>query len=86
LSFLPNLTYHGGWRAQVEGVRVARQARGLGVGRALLEWALERARERGCVLLQLTSDKRRPDALEFYLSLGFEPSHEGFKLRLTGAG
>lgn len=32
--------------------------------------------------VQLTSDKRRADAIRFYESLGFEASHEGLKLPL----
>lgn len=80
LTFIPYLTYRGGWRALIEGVRVAADQRGGGVGRALFEWAIERARERGCHLVQLTSDKQRPDAIRFYESLGFRASHEGMKL------
>ncbi len=49
---------------------------------AMLRWAIERARERGCRLVQLTTDKRRPDALRLYESLGFQATHEGLKLRL----
>ena len=48
----------------------------------MIEWAIGQAREHGCGLVQLTSDKRRPDALRFYESLGFTASHEGFKLPL----
>ena len=54
--------------------------RGHGIGRQMMLWAHERGRARGCVLAQLTSDKRRPDAHRFYRSLGYEQSHEGFKL------
>lgn len=86
LSFLPHLTYEGRWRAQIEGVRVAREHRSRGVGRMMLEAAVERARTRGCHLVQLTTDRRRPEALEFYLDLGFEASHQGLKLHLDGAG
>lgn len=82
LSFLPGLSHRGAWRAQIEGVRVAASARGGGVGRRLFEYAIERARARGCRLVQLTSDKRRVDAQRFYVGLGFEATHEGFKLRL----
>lgn len=82
LSFLPNLTYRGGWRAQIEGVRVARDARGRGVGAALILHALARAREKSCVLVQLTSDRKRPEAIRFYQRLGFVASHEGMKLHL----
>lgn len=80
LTLIPHLTYRGGWRAQVEGVRVASGFRGQGVGRRLLSWAIEHSRERGCHLVQLTTDKARPEAIAFYRSLGFEPSHEGMKL------
>ncbi len=84
LSFIPHLTYVGGWRAQVEGVRVAKAYRSRGVGRALFEYAIREAAERGCHLVQLTTDRRRPDALRFYIELGFELSHHGLKLHLTG--
>jgi GNAT superfamily N-acetyltransferase len=82
LTFIPYLTYRGGWRALVEGVRVVAQMRSRGVGRRLFEWAIERARERGCHMIQLTSDKSRAEAIRFYESLGFVASHEGMKLHL----
>lgn len=80
LSFLPYLTYQGGWRAQIEAVRIRADKRGLGLGKAFFTWAIQRAKARGAHVLQLTSDKKRPDALRFYESLGFRASHEGFKL------
>lgn len=82
LTFIPYLTYQGGWRALIEGVRVATSHHGQGLGRELIQWAIARAREHGCHLVQLTSDKCRPDALHFYASLGFVASHEGMKLHL----
>lgn len=82
LTFIPYLTYQGGWRALIEGVRVASEFRAQGIGRTMLQWAIDRARQRGCHLLQLTTDKARPDALRFYESLGFTASHEGMKLHL----
>ena len=83
LTFVPSITYRGGWRALIEGVRVASPARSTGIGRRMFAWAIERARIRGCRLVQLTTDKRRPDAIRFYESLGFVASHEGMKLVLT---
>ena len=83
LTYLPSLTYQGSWRMQIEGVRIAEEWRSQGVGRKMFEWAIARARARGCRLVQLTSDKKRPDALRFYGSLGFAASHVGFKLRLN---
>ena len=80
LTFIPSLTYEGGWRALVEGVRVERRGRSQGVGKALFAWAIARAREHGCVMIQLTTDKSRPAAKRFYEGLGFVASHEGMKL------
>jgi len=86
MTFIPSLTYRGAWRALVEGVRVAAPFRSTGVGRHLLLRAIQRARERGCHMLQLTSDKRRADAIRFYESLGFVASHEGMKMHLPLVG
>ena len=82
LSFIPGLTRRGMWRGQIEGVRVAAEERGSGVGRAMLEWAVGECRKRGCGLVQLTSDKRRSGTQSFYEALGFRPTHEGYKLSL----
>ena len=82
LTFIPYLTYQGSWRALIEGVRVASSARGQGIGRALFEWAVGRARERGCHVVQLTTDKTRSETKRFYESLGFQATHEGMKLHL----
>ena len=82
LSFLPGLSRGGALRAQVEGVRVAASGRGRGLGEAMLRWCAEEARRRGAVLVQLTTDSRRPDAHRFYERLGFVASHVGMKLEL----
>ncbi len=82
LTFTPYLTHQGGWRATIEGVRVHARHRGSGVGRELFLWAIEQARAHGCHVIQLTTDKQRPDARRFYESLGFMASHEGMKLKL----
>ncbi len=82
LTFIPYLTYQGGWRALIEGVRVASEFRSKGIGREMLQWAISRVRKRGCHVLQLTTDKARPEAIRFYESLGFTASHEGMKLHL----
>ncbi len=82
ISFIPGLSRTGMWRAQIESVRVAQSLRGKGSGRMMIEWAIARARDRKCGLVQLTTDKSRPEALKFYQSLGFTASHEGMKLNL----
>ncbi|MBT8400992.1 MAG: GNAT family N-acetyltransferase [Rhodothermia bacterium] len=83
LTFIPHLTYTGGWRAQIEGVRIDAALRSTGVGRTMLEWAIERARERGCHVVQLTTDRLRHEAKRFYEGLGFEATHDGMKLHLN---
>ncbi len=82
LTFIPYLTHQGSWRALIEGVRVDASVRSHGVGQRMFTWAIERARERGCRLVQLPTDKTRPDALRFYQRLGFVATHEGMKLLL----
>lgn len=82
ISFIPGLSRLGMWRGQIESVRIASHARGESLGRSMLDWAIETCRERGCALVQLTSDKQRPDAIRFYESLGFSASHEGLKRAL----
>jgi GNAT superfamily N-acetyltransferase len=80
LSFIQYLTYQGGIRAQIEAVRIKKDQRGTGLGTKMFEWAIERAKERNAHVLQLTTDKKRPQALKFYKKLGFMESHEGMKL------
>jgi len=82
LTFIPYLTHTGSWRCLIEGVRIAKNFRAKGLGSRFIKWAIARASERNCGIVQLTSDKQRPDALRFYESLGFVASHEGFKLKL----
>ncbi|WP_298541250.1 GNAT family N-acetyltransferase [uncultured Aquimarina sp.] len=80
LSFIQYLTYRGGIRAQIEAVRIRKDQRGLGIGKTMFEWAINRAKERNAHLLQLTTDKKRPKAIKFYENLGFKATHEGMKM------
>lgn len=82
LTFIPGISRNGASRLLVEAVRVDSALRGQGIGRLMMEHAHERGRARGCALAQLTSDKQRPEAHRFYRNLGYEQSHEGFKLPL----
>lgn len=84
VTFIPYLTFRGGWRAQVEAVRTASTRRGEGLGRQLLEWAIEAAVKQGCHLIQLTTNSGRDEARRFYESLGFQATHAGMKLYLDG--
>jgi len=82
LTFIQYLTYKGGIRAQIEGVRIRKDCRGMGIGKALIEWAIDKAKQNKAHVVQLTTDKKRPNAIKFYEELGFTPTHEGMKLHL----
>jgi ribosomal protein S18 acetylase RimI-like enzyme len=82
LTLIPGLSRLGMTRAQIESVRIGRSYRGKGLGEDMFRHAIALAREAGCGLVQLTTDKSRPDAHRFYERLGFVASHEGMKLTL----
>jgi len=80
LLIVPNLSHHGLPWAVVENVVTDRRFQRKGIGRLMMEYAINRAREAGCYKLQLASSKTREDAHRFYESLGFEASAHGFRL------
>ncbi|NVK25745.1 MAG: GNAT family N-acetyltransferase [Gammaproteobacteria bacterium] len=82
ITFIPYLTHIGSWRCLIEGVRIHEEFRGRGFGEQMFEYAIAQARNKGCRMVQLTSDKQRPAAIRFYEKLGFKATHEGFKLVL----
>ncbi len=82
LTVIPGLSRGGALRGQVEAVRVRSDLRGRGIGEAMLRWAVDELRSRGCAVAQLTTDKRRLDGHRFYARLGWANSHEGFKMQL----
>ena len=82
LIFLPSVSYQGGLRAQVESVRVDKRFQSQGIGSEMMKWSMERARQRGAHIVQLTTHKTRLDAHRFYERLGFKGTHVGMKIRL----
>ncbi len=58
LTYIPYLPHVGSWRCLIEGVRIDEKH--------MFEYAIQKARTRGGKLVQLTSDKQRPDAIHFY--------------------
>lgn len=79
LTILAGLSRQGARRALVESVRVDASLRGQGFGAALMAECEARARAAGAVMLQLTTDKSRLRAHDFYERLGFQASHLGMK-------
>ena len=82
LTFIQYLTHQGSIRAQIEAVRTSSSFRNQGIGKKVFEYLINRAKEKDCIMLQLTTDKQRPDAIRFYESIGFTATHEGMKLKL----
>lgn len=82
LTFLPGLSSVGAWKGLIEAVRVAADRRGQGVGAKMVAHAIAQCRARGCIVVQLATNKRRMDAHRFYERLGFVATHEGYKLAL----
>lgn len=82
LTFTPSISFQGGKRCTVESVRVDDKHRGKGIGREMMLWAIERAKQKGCISMQLTTNNDRTDAHRFYANLGFSSTHLGMKLKL----
>lgn len=82
LTFIPGLSRKGSTRCVIEAVRIRSDQRSGGLGSDMLRHAIAEARDRGCAMVQFTTDKSRADAHRFYERLGFEQSHYGYKLTL----
>ena len=82
LTIMPSLTFIGSPRMQIEAVRIAAKHRGQGIGRSMFEQAISYAKAHHISIVQLSTNKARPEAKRFYTKLGFQASHEGMKLLL----
>lgn len=83
LTLMPSLTFQGSLRMNIEAVRVSSSLRGQGIGQWMLKKAMELAQVKGCKIIQLTTNKKRLQALKLYEKMGFEKTHEGMKLLLN---
>ncbi|MBI4296404.1 MAG: GNAT family N-acetyltransferase [Chloroflexi bacterium] len=80
LQIVPNLSHDARPWAIVENMVVDRRYHRQGIGRLLIEYALNNCREAGCYKVQLLSQKKRLEAHQFYRSMGFQDSALGFRL------
>lgn len=64
--------------ATIDELIVDERCRGRGVGRALLKWAMERARHEGCQWVQVNSNHHRLEAHRFYQRQGFRDEGKCF--------
>jgi GNAT superfamily N-acetyltransferase len=72
---------HSVWAAAedcwLEDLFVRTEARRRGLARALVQRALQRARERGCVRVELDTNEDNHGAIRLYESLGFSATSKG---------
>ena len=79
---MPSLSFKGSWRLNIENIHVDKRFQNQGVATWMLQKAMDLGRERGCKIVQLTTNKKRSRAKVFYEKLGFIATHEGMKLYL----
>lgn len=82
IMYLPHLSFKGATRLQIESVRVEKKFRDKGLGKKLMQHCITLAKQNGCKIIQLTSNKSRTDTHRFYTNLGFKPTHVGYKMYL----
>jgi L-amino acid N-acyltransferase YncA len=80
LLIVPNLSHSGLPWATVENVVTDQRFQRRGIGKLMMEYAINRARKASCYKLQLASNIMRQEAHQFYESLGFKASAHGFRL------
>ena len=80
---IEHLAHNFARSAILEDVVVHSDARGLGIGQALLRCAVDKARAWGCYKLALSSNQSREAAHRFYEKQGFKPHGVSLALPLT---
>jgi GNAT superfamily N-acetyltransferase len=86
LLVMHNLGHLGAPSAIVEDVVVAPAFQRHGIGKAMMQFAIDRCREKGCYKLMLSSNAKREDAHAFYESLGFVRHGFSFRIDLAEPG
>ncbi len=86
LLVMDNLGHLGAPSAVVEDVMVGPDRHGNGIGRAMMRFAIDRARERRCYKMMLCSGAKRERAHAFYEQLGFSRHGYSFRIDLGGGG
>ena len=61
-----------GLRARIEDVVVDKDYRGKGIGQALIQYAVDKAKQTGCTSVDLTSRPDRVQANRLYQKIGFK--------------
>jgi len=82
LLIVPNLSHAALPWAVIENMVVDESYRRKGIGKQLMDYAAVRAKEAGCYKVQLLSNKRRGEAHQFYESIGYKATADGFRMYL----
>lgn len=83
LLIMDNLAHFGTPSAIVEDVVVSENNQNKGIGKKMMEFAIQKAREKGCYKMVLSSNLVRTDAHRFYERLGFEKHGYSFKININ---
>lgn len=83
LLIMENMAHMGTPSAVIEDVGVLPTMQGKGIGKLMMEYALNYAKEKGCYKMSLSSNLRREKAHQFYESLGFRKHGFSFLMNLT---
>jgi GNAT superfamily N-acetyltransferase len=82
LLIMDNLAHKGQPSGIVEDVVVDAEYQSQGIGRQMMEYAIEVCRKNGCYKMVLSSNLKRERAHQFYETLGFEKHGYSFLIEL----
>jgi GNAT superfamily N-acetyltransferase len=83
LLIMDNLAHLGTPSGIIEDIAVAPEWQRRGIGRRMIEFALDRCRAKGCYKLALSANAKRASAHAFYESLGFTRHGYSFAVELA---
>lgn len=82
MVLIHSLSFKGSKTMQIESVRIKKERRGSGFGRLMMNQAINYAKQNNVKIIQLTTNKERLEAKNFYEKIGLKASHEVMKLNI----
>ncbi len=82
LLILDGIPHNGEPSGLVEYVVTKKEYQGKGIGKAMMQYAMDYCRQRRCFKLVLSSNIKREAAHRFYESLGFEKAGYSFAIKI----
>ena len=83
LLIMDNLVHRGSPSGIVEAVGVTPDLQGQGIGRQMMEVAIDQCKAAGCYKLTISTNLRRKTAHTFYESLGFEKHGYSYRVQFS---